>query len=138
MRGDGTLYRDRTAESVRGQGPRMDRPIIGHYECRLRRGPGGRSPWVPGRIYAVPCYSPEGELMTERPVVLACEIAGKDVDLEEGWIKLCAHPIDKAEYDYLVETIAYAAQYGHRDDPYADPTKPVDLAAIAPRLPPGV
>ena len=96
-------------------------PKCGWYRRRLVRG----GAWVPCRIWLDQPTDPEtGELMGDER--LRCEVAGKERDPEEEWLRLADHPIPKAEFDYMVATSRWANKHAP-DEPEANPQEKVDL-----------
>lgn len=113
--------------------PRIDRPQPGFYKTRLVRG----GPWVAGRIYEIPPLDPDTGELLDRPVMLAGEIGGAEVQIDEAWLKLMGNPIGEAEYRYLSSVAQWAGAYDP-NSPEANPRSAVDLRQMAAILPPGV
>jgi hypothetical protein len=89
--------------------PRIDRPQPGWYLARLVK----RGPLVPARIWRF-----DGRFYAE--------VAGRAVDPLALWPRVAARPITEDEYHRLVAEAARCAP----DEPAANPTKPVNLAAL--------
>lgn len=99
-------------------------PQPGWYKTRFDR----HGVFVPARIWLVQ-YVSAGELVQDEQ--LACEIGTERFDPFEVWLRLCEHPITKAEYDYLLRVRDWA-RTSRPDQPEAQPMKPVDLFTVKP------
>lgn len=108
-----------------GRGPNDLSPdpldaVPGLYKTRLVR----KGPWVTVKIRA-PERDPEtGELLEDDHPY--CEIDGKPADVARAWPFCLANPIDEPEFKRL-RALREWAMKNAPDDPYANPTKPIDL-----------
>lgn len=101
-----------------------DDPHPGWYQRRFEKG----AIFVPARIWLIQTIA-DGELV--EPEVMACEIGGERFDVYEVWTMLCSNPISKQRYDYMMNVRAWAVTW-RKDQPEAQPTKPVDLFTVQP------
>ena len=93
-------------------------PQCGWFKRRLVK----QGPWVPARIWL---YQPieDGELVGDE--TYQCEVNGQYADAEDQWLWLCQNAITEAEYNYMVASLAWAANHSP-DHPLSDPNKPIN------------
>lgn len=117
------LYRWHAA-AISGETPEItDAPQCGWFKRRLVK----NGPWIPARIWLDQPTDELGELTGDE--TLRCEVNGREADPQEQWTWLAANPVSKAEYRFISATINWATQYAP-GEPMANPTRPVDWAAI--------
>lgn len=115
------LY-DWHARALRGLEPVNDgTPHCGWWKRRLVKG----GVFVPARIWMYQDLDPEtGELLSDE--LMQCEVNGRWADPEEAWTWVCSNPITEQEFNYLTARIDHAIRH-EPDDPFAAPTKPIDM-----------
>ena len=101
---------------------RVNSPEEGHYWMRYVRG----GPKVAVRIWLEVTPDPDfPDNEMDRASVLRCEVAGKEIDADkivDIWHRCAGHPIDKAEYDYLLAALDWDRRHAN-----TDPGRAVDL-----------
>ena len=98
-------------------------PECGWFKRKLVKG----GVFVPARIWMFQDIDPEtGELVSDE--LLQCEVNGASADPEDAWSWICSNPITEQEFRYLSARIDFALRH-EPDDPFAAPTKPIDLNA---------
>ena len=117
------LYAWHTA-ALRGLQPVIDNtPQCGFFKRKLVKG----GVFVPARIWMFQDIDAEtGELLSDE--LLQCEVNGTYADPEDAWSWICSNPITEQEFRYLSARIDFALRHDP-DDPFAAPTKPIDLNA---------
>lgn len=101
-------------------------PQCGYFKRRLVRG----GAWVPVKIWLDSETDPEtGELV--RDEIMCCDVGLHPADPDEHWTSVCAHPITKEEYTYLIRLMKYAKKHDDRE-PLANPRQPIDLFTVPP------
>lgn len=117
------LYAWHTA-ALRGLQPVIDNtPQCGWFKRKLVKG----GVFVPARIWMFQDIDPEtGELLSDE--LLQCEVNGAYADPEDAWSWISSNPITEQEFRYLSARIDFALRH-EPDDPFAAPTKPIDLNA---------
>lgn len=112
------------AKAMRGLEPVIDNtPQCGWYKRKLVKG----GVFVPARIWMFQDIDAEtGELLSDE--LLQCEVNGTYADPEDAWSWICSNPITEQEFRYLSARIDFALRH-EPDDPFAAPTKPIDLNA---------
>ena len=97
-------------------------PQCGVFKRRLVKG----GPFVPCKIWM---FQPtqDGELVGDE--TFQCEVNGQYADAEDQWLWLCQNPITEAEYNYMVASLAWAAENAP-DEPMANPRDKVDWTKV--------
>ena len=115
------LYAWHTA-ALAGLNPAIDQtPQCGWYKRKLVKG----GVFVPARIWMFQEVDlSTGELLSDE--MLQCEVNGCFADPEDAWSWVCSNPITEQEYRYLAARIDFATRH-EPDDPFATPTKAIDL-----------
>ena len=109
--------------------PIGDEPAAGFYKIKIIRG----GPWLGVRIwYDDDPRDPDfPDIPLDRAHIWRAERDGREVDVSAVWPFAANHPIDAAEYAYLLGDAAHAR--AHRPfDPEANPGEAVDLGRIKP------
>ncbi len=99
-----------------------DEVQCGWFKRRLVK----QGPWVPCKIWL---YQPieDGELVGDEK--WQCEVNGQYADAEDQWLWLCQNPITEADYNYMVASLAWAAENAP-DEPMANPRNKVDWTKV--------
>lgn len=112
-------------KALAGEQPQVTaEPQCGYFKRKLAKG----AAWMPVRIYLHQALDESGEL-TE-PEEIRCEVAGKVRDPVDQWTWVCAEPITKQQYDYMMAVKAWAEQHAS-DQPEANPYEKIDHNKLA-------
>lgn len=105
-----------------------DQPQTGLFKRRLVKD----GAWVPVKIwYGAPLDPDTGEELDRSPRWQALEGDRPSDDVPHTWLYSCDHPIDKAEYDYLMALGRYSVAHDP-ESPEARSHKPIDLHRLKP------
>lgn len=77
---------------------RVDTPKAGYYKMRLVKG----GTWVGVKLWHGPPHDPWSGAILDRSWRWQALVDGKEGDPFETWIRAAGHPIDEAEYRYLL------------------------------------
>lgn len=105
----------------------VDTPTAGFYAMRLVR----NGPLVPVRIWYGPPHDPVTGEELDRSHRYQAELGGKPTDVDRVWPWCAKHPIDEAEYRYMLGVSQWAAEHAPKE-PEAQPRQPVDLGTMKP------
>jgi hypothetical protein len=105
-----------------------DQPVAGYYKRRLVK----NGPWIPVRIWFSAPTDPHqpGETLDRSPRWQA-ELDGREIGIWDVWPACSGHPIDEAEFRYMIATAAHARKH-EPHMPEADPDRSIDLNRLPP------
>lgn len=107
--------------------PEVGRPEQGYYWRRYVRG----GPKCAVRIWFGPPHDPiDGSIMDRSPRWQAT-VNGQEADPLDTWTSCCGHPIDEAEYNYMMGLSKWAKEHAP-DAPEANPRTAISLGTMKP------
>lgn len=114
-------------DALAGKAPQItSTPEAGYFKRKLVRG----GPWVAALIWIESDVDDNGELTGDER--FRCQVGGQERDPHEEWTWLCANPVTKEEFDFIVADAAWCRIHQPLA-PEAQPKRSV-LARALPRL----